>query len=72
MEHEKHDANDNPIGRSNQNPILDTFLYEVEFHGGEVTELAANITTESMYAHCNVNGNEYLLLESITDKSRLI
>ena len=44
----KHDADGNIIGRSNQNPILDTHLYEVEFPGGEMTELAANIIAESM------------------------
>ena len=32
---QKHDANGNLIGRSNQNLILDTCLYEVEFPGGE-------------------------------------
>ena len=37
---------------------LDTCLYEVEFPGGEITEVAANIMAESMYAHCDVNGNE--------------
>ena len=39
----KHHANGNPIGRSNQNPILDTHVYKVEFSWGEVTELAANM-----------------------------
>ena len=34
---QKCDANGNPIGRSNQNPILDTCLYEVEFFGVEMT-----------------------------------
>ena len=28
---QKHDAYDISIGRSNQNPILDIYLYEVEF-----------------------------------------
>ena len=42
----KHDADGNPIGRSNQNFILDTFLYEVEFPGGEINKLAANIIAE--------------------------
>ena len=41
--HQKNDADGNPIGRSNQNPVLDTCLYEVEFPGGEITELAANM-----------------------------
>ena len=60
---QKQDANCNLIGRSNQNPILDTYLYEVEFPGGEITELVV-IIAESMYAQCDANGNEYLLLES--------
>ena len=51
---QKHDADGNPIGRSNQNPILDTCLYEVEFPQGEMTELTANIIAESMYAQCDV------------------
>ena len=46
--HRKHNANGNPIGRSNYNPILDMHLYEVEFPGGEMTELAPNIIAESM------------------------
>ena len=54
---QKHDADNNLIGRSNQNPILDICLYEVEFPGGEMTELAANIISESMYAQCEVNRN---------------
>ena len=34
--HLKHDADGNTLGRSNQNLILDTHLYEVEFPGGEI------------------------------------
>ena len=58
---QKHDADCNLIGRSNKNPILDTHLYEVEFPGGEMTELAPNIIAESMYAHCDADENEYIL-----------
>ena len=65
MVHKKHDANGNPICRSNRNLILDTCLYEGEFPGEEITELAVNIITESVYAQCDVNGNEYLLLEAL-------
>ena len=60
--HWKHDANGNPIGRSNQNPIMDTHLYDMEFTGGEMTELAANINAESMYTQCDIDWNKYLLL----------
>ena len=31
---------------------------------GEITELAANIFAESMYTQCDVDKNEYLLLEA--------
>eukprot|EP01082_Thalassiosira_pseudonana_P000070 g27.t1 g27 contig1:60384-63019(+) len=55
------------IGRANSNPILDTRLYEVQFPGGEVTELTANVIAQSMYAQCDADGNEYLLLESFVD-----
>ena len=47
----------NLISRSNQNHILDTCLYEVEFPRDEITELTANIIAESMYAQCDVNRN---------------
>ena len=57
----------NPVGRSNRNLIMDTRLYEVEFPGGETTQLADSIIVESMYAQCDVNGNEYLLLEAFID-----
>ena len=66
----KCDAGCNPIGRSNLIQILDTFLYEVEFTGGEMTELVANIIAESMYAQCGVHGNEYLLLEAFIDQKK--
>ena len=58
------------ICRSNQNLILDTCLYEVAFPGEKITELAANIIAESMYAQCDVNGNEYLLLETFIDHGK--
>ena len=63
----KHDANGNPIGRSNQNSSLTTCLNGIEFPKGEMTELAANIIAESLYAQCDVNGNECLLLDAFMD-----
>ena len=57
---------------TNQNHILDTCLYEVEFPGVEIKELAVNITTELMYAQCNSNGNKYLLFELFVNQKKLI
>ena len=36
------DTNGIPIGTADQNPLLDTCMYEVEFADGEKASLAAN------------------------------
>ena len=46
----KHDANGNPINRFNQNILLNTGLYKMEFPRVEMTELVAQIIAESIYA----------------------
>eukprot|EP00804_Cyclotella_cryptica_P021438 CCRYP_005781-RA/>CCRYP_005781-RA protein AED:0.29 eAED:0.29 QI:0/0/0/1/1/1/3/0/397 len=63
----KRDAEGNPIGRANNNPILDTHQYEVQFADGEVTELTANAIAEAMFAQCDEDGNEYVLFDSFDD-----
>ena len=45
---QKQDADGNPNGRSNQNPILDTCFDEVEFPGEEITELTANTIADDV------------------------
>jgi hypothetical protein len=66
----KRDADGNPIGHANDNAILDTRRYCVEFDDGEVTELTAYVIAESMYAQCDPDGNQYVLLHSIIDYYR--
>ena len=61
------DTNGNVMGRSHTNPILDMRTYQVEFAGGEVTALTANVIAESMYSQCNAERNEYLLLDVLVD-----
>ena len=41
------------------------------FDDGDVTELTANLIAESMYAQCDPNGNQYVLLDSLQDHRRL-
>ena len=65
--HQKWNADGNSIGRSSMNSILKTPLYEVDFPGGKMTELTANIIAESIRAQSAVNGNDYLLLEAFID-----
>ncbi len=64
---QKWDADGNPKGRANSNPILDTREYTVTFDNGDVTNLTANLIAESMYAQCDPNGNQYVLLDSLID-----
>ena len=66
----KLDKNGNRIGRSYSNPILYTRVYDVEFP--EVTEksFAANIIAQNIYSQCDANGNQYLLMDAITDHKR--
>ncbi len=66
----KRDADGNPKGHANPNPILDTHKYTVTFNDGDVTDLTANLITESMYAQCDPNGNQYVLLDSLTNHRR--
>ncbi len=66
----KRDNADNPTGRANSNPILDTREYVVEFDDGEVTELTANTIAESMYAMCDEEGNQVLIFKEISDYRR--
>ena len=47
--------------------MLNTRMYEVDFAGGEVTELTISVTNESMNTQCEADVNEYLLLDVIVD-----
>ena len=54
-----------PTGKADKHPILETRVYSVEFSDGEVAELGANIIVECMYAKCDIEGNQYRLMDHI-------
>ena len=62
---------DNVIGRANENPILDTRGYIVEFEDGDQAELAANTIAQSVYAQCDPDDNQYVMFGSIVDFWRI-
>jgi hypothetical protein len=64
---QKRDKDGNPIGLANANHILDTREYMFTFDDGDETLLNVNLITEAMYAQCNPDGNQYVLLDSIID-----
>jgi hypothetical protein len=55
----KRDKDGNPIGLANANPILDTCEYTF------------NLIAEAIYAQCDPDGNQYVLLDSIIDHRQL-
>ena len=63
---QKQDADGNPIGRSNQNSILDISLYEADILG---ERLQSWLQTSCRVNVCPMwfDGNQYLLLEAFVD-----
>jgi hypothetical protein len=67
----KRDKDGNPVGLANTNPILGTREYTFTFNDGDETVLNANLIAEIMYAQCDPDGNQYVLLDSIIDHRQL-
>jgi hypothetical protein len=59
-----------PIGRAHANPLFDTREYEIEFTDGTNEKYQANIIAENMFAQVDSEGNQYLLLQEITDHKK--
>eukprot|EP00934_Nitzschia_sp_Nitz4_P008127 Nitzschia sp. Nitz4//scaffold260_size33533//228//6137//NITZ4_007876-RA/size33533-snap-gene-0.41-mRNA-1//-1//CDS//3329544674//8117//frame0 len=57
-------------GTANDNPILDTRTYEIEFPDGQVAEYSANVLAENMWSQSDVEGRQYLLLKEIVDHKK--
>ena len=63
----KHDQEGNLHGTANTNSILDSRTYEVELPNGEMCEYSANVIGENMFAQCDYEGNQFLLMDAIVD-----
>ena len=61
------DADSIPIGTANENPILDSRMYEVEYQDGTKASLAANYIAESLFAQVDQEGNRHVLLDELID-----
>ena len=66
----KRDADGTLKGTSHRDVMFDTRAYILEFPDGAEAEYTANIIAENMYAQCNVDGEQYLLLKSICDHKK--
>ena len=67
VQERKREHNGTFKGTSNPNPLLDTRSYIVEFPDGMEKEYGANIIAQNMYAQCDADGNQFVLLEDIVD-----
>ena len=61
------DANGIPIGMANENPILDTHMYKVEYQDGTKASLVANYIAENLFTQVDQEGNRHVLLDEIID-----
>ena len=61
------DANELPIGRAHDNPIMDSRVYEVEYLDGHKASLAANTIAVNMFAQVDDEEKRSVLLDSIAD-----
>ena len=65
VKNRKRDANGNPVGRANTNPILNTRLYNVQFPDGHVAAYAANVIAKNMYAQVDEEGHTIVIMDEI-------
>jgi len=54
-------------GEYNENPILNSVVYEVEFPDGDVQEYAANVIAENMLSQVDSDGYSLSLIQGIVD-----
>ena len=61
------DEEGNPVGNANNNPLLDSRKYEVEYADGHVEELTANIIAENLIAQVDEEGRRQMMMSEIID-----
>lgn len=61
------DNDGNPVGVADNNPIMDTRMFEVEFLDGHTAAMSANAIAENMFAQVDQEGNRLMLLDEIAD-----
>jgi hypothetical protein len=61
------DKDGRPIGTANDNPLLDTREYEVEFLDGHQESLSTNLIAQHMFSQVDDEGHRHILLKDITN-----
>ena len=58
------------VGRAHTKPFFDTREYNIEFKNGSVDKYTAKLITENMFAQVDDEGNQYFLMNEITDSQK--
>ena len=58
------------LGMYDDNPMLNTLLYDVQFPDGTIKEYAANIIAENMFSQVDADGYSHTILEAIVDHKK--
>ena len=61
------DDNGEPVGRANNNPILDSRQYEIEYLDGHIEMMTANIIAENLLSQVDDEGHKHLMIDEIED-----
>jgi hypothetical protein len=61
------DAEGRPIGTANDNALLDTTEYSVQFLDDHTEAIAANLIAQHLYSQIDDKGRQHILLDDIVD-----
>jgi hypothetical protein len=61
------DPSGRPIGKSHDNPLLNTAEYICELEDGTLDKFLANTIAENVWSQCDFDGNEFLAYKEILD-----
>ena len=58
------------IGNTDENPILNTLIYDVEFPDGNIKKYSANVIAENVFVNCDYEGYYSSMMACILDHKR--
>ena len=65
-----HDLKGVPIGQRNNNPLLDTRIYDLQFPDGKIEQHTANTIAECIYSDIDDEGHTYTMMNELTNHKK--
>ena len=66
----KYNTGGSIIGNYNSNPIIDTFIFDVEYPDGRIDTFTTNVIVESIYAQVDDQGFTTSFMDEIMDHEK--